>query len=243
MRSEILIHATNESIPFANIERIWSPRSNQANGPLIVFHRAGTFEIPPSSDRSTQALREFLESVMPPRTRPIVHGAIANYLDSQTATFGDERVWAYAAEERAGRKDGRLARSIYIALAITAVAWIVAGIVSKDPGWYGAAVFLGVVALIVLLVRTSTYGIESRIKNWRESSLVVSPAGIALVQGDLKGELRWRELVDVQYKAGPSAARRKIQLKVQGASIEIMDFYDTPLSEIHERIASFWKAQ
>jgi hypothetical protein len=243
MRTEIFIHSANESIPFANIERLWSPSSNQLNGLLIVYHRGGSFEIPPNSARTTQSLREFLESVMPPRTRPVVHGAIAGYLDSQTATFGAERVWAYAAEDRPKRKDKRLFLSIYMALAITAVAWIVAGSISKESGWYGAAVFMGIIALIVLLVQTMTHGIDRRIKNWRESSLVVTPFGLALVQGDLKGELRWRELVDVQYKGGSSAASRKIQLKVEGASIDIMDIYDTPLSEIHERIASFWKAQ
>lgn len=242
-QSEIIVHSSNETIRFMDIEKIWCPGDHLLNGPLIVFHRGGTLQIPANSCRSTQSLGSFLESVKPPTARVVVHGAIANYLDSQIATFGEERVWAYAAAERIRQTNGGLARSIYIALAITAFAWIVTGIVTKDGGWFGATAMLALIALITLLIRISSHGIDSRIKNWRESSIVITPLGLALVQGELKGELRWRELVDVQYRGSASAARRMIQLKVEGARIDIRDIYDAPLSEIYDRITTFWRAQ
>ena len=33
-----------------------------------------------------------------------------------------------------------------------------------------------------------------RIRNWQLSSLVIGPAGLAMVQGDMRGELRWAEV-------------------------------------------------
>jgi hypothetical protein len=239
---EIAVHSSNETIPYAEIKKIWWS-GKKLNDPIYLIHSRGVLEVPAIDGVATADLRSFLESAVPHQQYPAVHGAIADYLHTQATHFGNDRVWAYVAGENFKRSDGRLTRSIYLALAIAAAAWVAAGIASNNPGWFGGAVMLGVVALIVLLIRTSTHGIDRRIKNWRDSSLVVTPVGIALVQGDLKGELRWRELQDVQFREGSSAARRRIQLKVAGARIDIMDFYDAPLREIHQRIDEFWRAQ
>jgi len=87
-----------------------------------------------------------------------------------------------------------------------------------------------------------------RVKNWRKSSLVISPMGLALVQGDIKGEMRWDELRDVQYKSRPGSfsmdvntAMPGVLLKFEGASITIADIYDQPLRIIYERIRRYWR--
>ena len=46
----------------------------------------------------------------------------------------------------------------------------------------------------------ATGGMGSRIhKRLKDACLIISPSGIALVQGDVKGQLRWNELQDIRY--------------------------------------------
>jgi hypothetical protein len=85
-------------------------------------------------------------------------------------------------------------------------------------------------------------------RNWREASLVIGPLGLAVVQGDLKGEMRWGELRQLHMKAPRFAAyanRMKlgpgIRLVVEGATIVIADLYDRPLRVIHQRIMDYWR--
>ena len=80
------------------------------------------------------------------------------------------------------------------------------------------------------------------------SSLVLSPVGLALVQGDLQGELRWEQLRDVQlvskprfFQMGQENVRTGIWLRVEGAQIVIADIYDRPLPIIFERIKAYWR--
>jgi hypothetical protein len=85
-----------------------------------------------------------------------------------------------------------------------------------------------------------------RIRNWRESGLVICPEGLALVRGDMRGELRWDELRDVCYRQkpgffSPGSQLKGIHLVVAGATITIADLYDRPLDVIHERLLAGWK--
>ena len=73
---------------------------------------------------------------------------------------------------------------------------------------------------------------------------------VGIVQGDMKGELRWDELRDIRYSGRPSfftgfavsyADLQGIKLKVAGATIVIADVYDRPLSLIHERLLGYWE--
>jgi hypothetical protein len=101
---------------------------------------------------------------------------------------------------------------------------------------------LALIALLGYALRGSLLTVGRGIKNWRESSLVVSPAGLALAQGDLKGELRWKELRKVKLRERGTTGQRRIEMRVEGAQIDIMDLYDSPISEIHRQIMHYWEA-
>jgi hypothetical protein len=77
------------------------------------------------------------------------------------------------------------------------------------------------------------------LRRWRDAGLVISPAGLALVQGNVRGEMRWAELKDLRYKTRTSAAG--IVLKFEGAEVGIINIYDRPLYLIYERIREYWR--
>ncbi len=115
--------------------------------------------------------------------------------------------------------------------------WLPVGIV--------LAVFGGLFYLLFRLPATAT-GV--RIKNWRQASLVISPVGLAMVQGDVQGELRWNEVQNVQLRGRAKGihvtsetTKPGIVLSVEGAKILIADIYDQPLATIHEKILEYWR--
>jgi hypothetical protein len=79
-----------------------------------------------------------------------------------------------------------------------------------------------------------TRGLQPKVKNIELSSLVLSPLGIALRQGDLKGELKWEEVRAVKFPRN-----RPLSVQLAGATIPIYDIYDRPLNEIHARLREY----
>ena len=49
------------------------------------------------------------------------------------------------------------------------------------------------------------YG-HARIKNWDDVALILTPLAMALQQGDLRGELRWEELLSLSNRGWRRAA-------------------------------------
>ncbi len=118
--------------------------------------------------------------------------------------------------------------------------WIFAG---------GALFIMGLLCWIILASREK-YG--TTVKNaLQNSSLIVSPSGIALIQGDLKGLLRWDEVRKVTIRKKPrflevsSRNRRfgELQISISGAEINIPDIYDRPLPLIKKVIYRYWKGE
>ena len=84
---------------------------------------------------------------------------------------------------------------------------------------------------------------NSALAKHRDSCLVIGPAGIALTQGDLFGELRWAEVRTAKLVLPSSQSRRRrIRLQVEGAHVEVLDLYNGPLDEIFNRIDQYWRA-
>ena len=154
------------------------------------------------------------------------------------------RVRYCAASQRVA--DARLGyRAFCIGLIVAGGAWSVIGFSGFSEIAWGLA---GIVCVMVggLLYATSfaEFIPAGPMRNWRNASLVISPQGMAMVQGDIQGEVRWPELVEIRFNTkprgfdfgNPSAMLPGILLRVKGASILIADIYDRPLHVIHKRI-------
>jgi hypothetical protein len=226
------------TISYQEISRLWHDSTTNS---IYVFHQTGNFHVPECIGISTRELLAFLKVKQAPGTMPDVHPSLGDYLRSHASTFGIDRLWIHNARPSAAG-NRRTSNAILAALWLTVAAWIIAAIATKEPGWAGGAVFVVLFALVTWYVRqirsTPHYGI----KNWRDSSVVIGPAGLALVQGDLKGELRWAELRGLKLKDRGAARFRRIEMRVEGAQIQVKDIYDSTLSDIHQQIEQYWKA-
>lgn len=176
---------------------------------------------------------------------------LAEYVERQETTFGEEEVWSYRARNHLGFHFARPGlRAFFLALFLTGVAWALTMLGGRPYHPWGAvgiplAVATALFSLIIWLVGEPAPG---RLRKWRQSSLVICPDGLALVQDDLKGELRWGEVLDVRVRSkvrglrfSAADATPGIHLKVQGARIVIVNVYDRPLLLIYDRIREYWR--
>jgi hypothetical protein len=128
---------------------------------------------------------------------------------------------------------------------------IVAAAGKEFFGWLPVGILLaafgGIFSLVFWRLGTAT---RVRIKNWRKASLVISPVGLAMVQGDVQGELRWNEVQNVRLRGRAKGIHVTsettmpgIVLSVEGAKILIADIYDRPLAAIYENILKYWREE
>jgi hypothetical protein len=167
------------------------------------------------------------------------------YFKEQTAAFGEERVFAFGARSAGPRPLAANFRAFAAGLLATAVTWFITSRTRPDePGWtIGSviALFVGVFALLLDVVQ------RRRRLPKETAGLVIGPGGLAMEHGEVSGLLQWSEVRTVRI--GPSSSflsmrsdrRPSIGIDVGGATVRISDSFDRCLSEIHERIAKYWR--
>jgi hypothetical protein len=225
---------------------------------MQVYHPDGVVRIPASIDIPSWDLREYLVERMPHGSAPDpddVPGALRGFVAEQVAKFGAEKVYVHRARRHPPARTHARTVAYLLGFAVAGILWAVAGGVlgnvldkkAADPakGWLIGGIVLSIPAFLLALLFSRQHR-SGRVKNWRESCIVISPGGIALAQGSLKGKMRWGELRAVEYPARPrfgltaAGAARGIGLLVEGAYLIIADYYDRPLFLIYEQIDGYW---
>lgn len=248
------------SIPFEDIRRIeaehppYGPRSPSFT--IRVHHDRGVLTIPPSPDINSEGIYQAIESRFVPSGARTVNPALMPYLRRYETTFGADRVWTYGASPlQVDVHRPRRGRAIILALIAAGIAWFVLEVgAERQTPWPGAGLFLAFLGGLILFFRWAfgRSGQLRRIKDWTSSSLVITPVGLAMVQGDLTGELTWDQIRDVKLRARPrrfqvigdtTMGLQGIVLGVEAALILIADLYDRPIDSIHERILSYWRPE
>lgn len=143
---------------------------------------------------------------------------------------------------------------VCLAVALSGGVWILIastllGPREKEP-WIGVGVFALVLGLLfAFLCFVASFASPTRIKSWQRACLVVSPKGLALTQGDLKGELKWQEVRDIKYRKTGSGFSWTatwgheqgpgIQINIEGAFVVVADIYNRPLDYILGKMKVF----
>lgn len=177
--------------------------------------------------------------------------ALTEYLRSNKESFGAERVWYYAARGQLGTAfRSRKATAFWLAALLAGATWVVAGFSSDErrPWLVFGFVVIFAAVMMLLVVGLDAGNQRPPVKNWRRSGLVISPVGLAVVQGLEQGEMHWDELRGLRLRTGgrffsssaegPTAG---IELVLDGASFVLADVYDRPLPIILERIKHYWR--
>jgi hypothetical protein len=247
------------SVPYAEMQGLLAGRRSPnpyrvgpRSYPIQVIYPGGVLRIPPRLDVLSDKVYSFLLSHFGSRGARDVHPKLAEYRLSQEKRYGSGRVWSYVAREYQGRPaEYRGLRAFFLAVLLSATCWLVFGLATSQPEWAvggGFGMLFGGLFGFLIWIQIRLQKVPKKL---RKASLVISPDGLALIQGDLEGRLRWGEVRNVQFKrrvahsfqfAG-SVIAAGIVLKVEGASVPILDLYDRPLALIHQLIDYYWCGQ
>jgi hypothetical protein len=249
-------------VPFADLQGLTAPDpARREQFAIQVYHSGGVVRIPARLDVSSKDLYQFLYSCLPPVPGPNpdeVPAALRKFVAEQIETFGPERVQVYLARRHPPAPSNRRSVAVSWAVMLTGILWGIAGGVlvalsGGPPGgdqsgfiWICLGILLFLFGLLFVLV-TSRQGTIARVPGWDKSCVVISPGGIALSQGSLKGKMRWDELREIDFPARPrlglataGGVPHGIGLLVEGAYLVIADYYDRPLSWIHRQLTAYW---
>lgn len=217
-----------------------------ARFPIRVAYPGGSVLIPARLNVPSVEVYRFLLEKTPPAaadpkaTTPSLRSYAARHLE----TFGMDHLWAYRARSELGEKFPPVtAQAVFLGLTLGGIAWVLLyAFVINNPGFLFLGCLLGTIGLccFALSFSTSSNSPARNIKNWEDAGLVICPAGLALVQGALKGEMRWDEVKEVKLE---SRAPTRIVLKALAADVPIADIYDRPLYHIYQRIMFYWRGE
>ena len=239
--------------------------------PILLGHEGGVVQIPRRLNVHPDEVYRFLLAQRPEGGSREVHGDLREHVLVHEASFGPERIWTYRAARHPLRGTAmRGLRSLSLSVIAAASIWIIIG--TLRPGEVPWSIIGTVVAIYGALFFAASFaqrGRPPKLKNLRDASLILSPAGVAMIQGDLRGEMRWDEVRDVKLIdrasrsdvlailafgwLGAALVRGRgmggsmtqgrigaISLKVEGGEVLIYDIYDRPIYTIYERILRYW---
>lgn len=241
-------------IPWQHIHGV--RRRNQKQNPnkkcssrydLEVHHDEGILLIPSTAQPPVEKLYlGFMEMLSPTGSRDVPE-MLQDHQRQWTTTFGEDKVFSFRSRPRLGNGvDGALVAVAICFIVGTLLAWVLAATVPalskvKDLNvTLGTSTFFLMVFAIIFLfsgLSRQNAGPHRKIKKWKDAGVVISPAGLAMTQGVLQGEMKWAEVLDVQFQ---KKLRDGILIKVAGAQFQIFDNYDRPIFFIYRQIMKYW---
>lgn len=175
------------------------------------------------------------------------------FFREQTDVFGHEKVWCCEGRAQlgwvsAGGKDVALIGIWLMSMsAIAGIGVTIGGAPDDRQAVITGFGFVFCLGLTLIAIATSSHSRPQR--KWGpkadQHGIIVAPAGLAIAQGELRGQLRWEEILGVFYPArrprvvlwyGEHTVCDSIEIKVAGATFTILDIYDRPLSVVHRHI-------
>ena len=208
------------------------------SGPIRIVHEGGVLDVP---ERLNVPANEFYHFLLQRTGAPrpvLLTPALVEFFNEQQAQFGADRVWAFTARDPAEPGGGSpRATAFFFAVTGTGIIWCTAGgLLGHDYRmWIGIGVLASIVGLFCWLLCLASKSQTRQAK--KNAGLFISPIGIAMVQGDLRGRLRWDEIRQVVFKS----PTKGIRIRVEGSEIKIANVYRQSLDDIHSKITGYWR--
>jgi hypothetical protein len=205
--------------------------------------------LPQKINIEASELIRFLLSKAPRQPSRPVHSLLMEYFAEQQSKFGSEKVHVIHARElmaAPGRR--RLRRWVTAAIAFTGIAWIALAValgpMSRDAELYGAWIALGCVAVFLTVpvyfaMRSGDGTADSQVAKFPHACIVIGPAGLAMVQGEIQGAIRWDEITKVTTKISQwlrTSRTSGVQILVRGGEILVLDIYERSPAELERLI-------
>jgi hypothetical protein len=251
-----MVHETAREIPYDAITKVSHDvstniaKSRRPSGPILVTHSSGHLWIPaPLNIPSDSLVKALNERCTPSETKRIPH-ELVDYVAEQQEQFGQDHVWIFESRmPMAGGGQRPCAIAVLTAFAVTGILWSTAAAFGQEfLPWVSGLVMTFLALLLLLAVWIGRKAKQRQTGRIGLAGLVVSPIGIAMVQGDMKGKLLWEEIRNVQlrekskfFSVGNMGSH--IAVDVAGAQIQILDMYDTLLSQINDLMQRHMRPQ
>ena len=196
---------SDDVIPFSEMLSIERGQLGSAQNPdqyvLYIHTLTRTVHVPHGINIPSAEFETFLRRRLPPRIVSVPDPDVDDYLSRQVQQFGADRVmWYRAAQHPQGRFARRSTRRGWIVFLMASLVVLAAGITlistqprgRRGPDPDGLIIAVGAVGTLLGLIGLAAHaglgrGSQPRMKHPEQSSLVIGPIGIALRQGDLKG--------------------------------------------------------
>ena len=208
-------------IPWQHIHGV--RRRNQKQNPnkactvgydLELHHDEGILLIPNTAQPPVEKLYQGFMAMLSPSGSREVPAILQEHQQQWTSTFGEDKVFSFRSRPRLGNGvDSGLVMTALCLIVGIIIVWVIAMNVPalakvKDVHVaLGLATFFFLLFAIIFLFRglsRQNAGPQRKIKNWKDAGVVISPAGLAMTQGVLQGEMKWAEVLDVQFQKPPS---------------------------------------
>lgn len=233
--------------------------ASNKRGALMITYNGGYLEIPAGLNIPTHKVYTAIFSLLPLNGIHQISSQFADHVRTETEMFGQDRVHTFSIRSILGwRCSTSRSRTVMVSLIFCGILWIVAyavaynmGMKAGYEGWIGAGVLLIIIGSLfwfLLRLRQTSYTGPNRLH--KDAELVISPTGIAVKQGDIKGHLQWEELLNIRitgstpsFQVIRNSFAGNIELIVAGTKIQIFDVYDRPTALIHKLIRRYWKGE
>lgn len=241
-------------LPYEQIDSIKAaerPANWKLSGPphysIQLIHRMGVLNIPARLTVPSDQVFESLHKRLPRSGSRAINPLLSDYLTRQQTRYGADKVLTFRARTYIDQDCANKRKCISgLSLALTGIIWIVLGaVLPVGRAW----VALGVLLLMVGLSMAGFYALYLRPfrmpPHLQSASLVVAPAGLALVQGSVQGEMRWDELRKMECWGNHKFTRNirgGVILEFAGANVTVGDLYDRPLRFIFQAMDGYWRA-
>jgi len=259
------VRSLGMSIPLQDIESLSASgrpanpfQKGRTHYPIDVGYPSGVLRIPARLNVPSDQVYLFLfQHLAREEARKGLREApplLQDYLKYQERRHGRERVHLYR-----GRKKSisRAPRGIWVmvqTMIATGLIWGVLALLFTGKRWemapWGA---FGV----VLIVFGAVIGIVAYVAQFMPrhrlhgSCVILCPDGLALIQGQLQGQLRWPELKKVKLRHAShwhftltrQPTGQGVLLQVEGATMFIADIYDRPVSVIYQQLCFYWRGE
>jgi hypothetical protein len=219
---------THEGIPPAGVD-------------AVLWHHGGELLLPRQAERRTGWLGELrrLQSALDPAR--VLSGELRRFHQAESAVYGEDAVFTARILSRHLTVPRRTNGGVVDLLLALVLGGMVFGVCFPGRGNKDGNALAGTLAgmggMLAFFTGLAALSRRSAVKQFAGSGIVISPGGLALQYGLLKGVLRWEELQSFRF-----AERRAVsalRLQVPGSTILLGDFFDRPLAQIHSMLREY----
>jgi hypothetical protein len=236
---------------FLSVQREGGGKGGQF--PIHIQHEAGVISIPANTSIASQELLRVLAGKIPSTVLQQLPDELLAIYEKHAQSFGVDRVYAFPTRQSKIKGfRGLRGMAVSAAFILSGMIWLVTLADQDkrhDPPMLGALggvlILFGFLGFVYYHSKRALFG---GFPKWKNSGIVVSPVGIAMIQDKERGELKWNELVKLSYAMKPpsflttssTASPTHIRLVFNGGVAAVLDIYTHPLVVIYEHMKEYW---